>query len=98
MQLLKRLEYYRDAVAAVKTYGNENSQHGILMRAQLRQAMDEVPAEVARLRAEAEGLAAAEAYDRAGELTGLADELEQFQPDAPPVVAAPEPKRRRRHG
>ncbi len=95
MDLYARLRYHRDALAALKSYGNGDGARASAARAALDEALAEVPPEAARLRIEAQGLLDAELPERADELYALAAELEDFQAD-PTRYVAPEPVAKRK--
>lgn len=96
MDLLASLRYHADALAALRTYGNHGGARAAAVKVELDAALADVPAECARLRAEADELAEAGAEARADELYALAQDLESFSPDE---RKPPEPTRKgRRRG
>ncbi len=97
MDLLASLRYHADALAALRSYGNHGGARAAAVRAELDAALADIPAEVARLRAEAADLAEAGAEQRADELYALAQDLESFSPDEP-APAKPVPRKGRRRG
>jgi len=93
--LLATLRYHRDALAALRAYGNDGGERARRARTDFDAALAEIPAEVARLRTEAAGLADADATERADELFALAQDLEDFSPVGEPEPERPAPRGKR---
>ena len=92
--LLDLLRYHRDALEALRGYGNADS--GRYRRASnaLELAKMQIPEAVSHFRAEADDIESAGNLRRAEELRDEADALEDFL-DGKPDPAPPAPKRRR---